>query len=57
MVKYKLFLARKVGGSSSGRTAAFEAVNLGSNPSPPALRENGSCRMTTIDFLVVIKYR
>src|SRR4030042_2784462 len=27
----------KAAGSSNGRTAAFEAVNLGSNPSPAAL--------------------
>ena len=25
-----------IGGSSNGRTAAFEAVNRGSNPCPPA---------------------
>lgn len=29
---------RSAGGSSNGRTAAFEAVNLGSIPSPPAER-------------------
>jgi hypothetical protein len=31
-----------IAGSSNGRTAAFEAVNLGSNPSPAAcfLKEN-----------------
>ncbi len=29
------------GGSSNGRTAAFEAVNFGSIPSPPALSLSG----------------
>lgn len=29
------------GGSSNGRTGAFEALNLGPNPSPPALHANG----------------
>ncbi len=29
---------RHIAGSSNGRTAAFEAVNLGSIPSPPAER-------------------
>lgn len=29
---------RAIGGSSNGRTGAFEALNLGSTPSPPALR-------------------
>ena len=28
------------GGSSNGRTAAFEAVNFGSIPSPPAMIRN-----------------
>ena len=36
---FKKFLA-KAAGSSNGRTAAFEAVNLGSNPSPAALAGN-----------------
>ncbi len=27
----------KAGGSSNGRTAAFEAVNWGSSPCPPAV--------------------
>ena len=31
---------RKAGGSSNGRTAAFEAVNEGPIPSPPALRRS-----------------
>lgn len=31
------YLVRSAGGSSNGRTAAFEAVYDGSNPSPPAL--------------------
>ena len=26
--------AKKIAGSSNGRTAAFDAVNLGSSPSP-----------------------
>ena len=34
--KLKKQLVSGAGGSSNGRTAAFEAVNLGSNPSPPA---------------------
>ena len=28
----------KFGGSSNGRTVAFEAINWGSNPCPPALQ-------------------
>ena len=35
--KLKKRLASKAGGSSNGRTAAFEAVNHGSIPCPPAL--------------------
>ena len=30
-----------LGGSSSGRTADSDSVNLGSNPSPPAINQNG----------------
>ena len=32
-----LYYKHDFGGSSNGRTAAFEAVNLGSNPSPRAM--------------------
>lgn len=35
--------AREIPGSSNGRTAAFEAVNVGSNPAPGA-------KMRWIDF-------
>ncbi len=31
-----LYKVISIGGSSNGRTAAFEAVNLGPIPSPPA---------------------
>src|SRR3989344_8712333 len=39
--KLKKELISKAGGSSNGRTAAFEAVNRGSNPCPPALDISG----------------
>ena len=31
-----------IGGSSNGRTGAFEALKLGPNPSPPAQSRSGS---------------
>ena len=34
--KESALFERSAGGSSNGRTAAFEAVNRGSNPCPPA---------------------
>ena len=37
-IRYKLKY-KSIGESSNGRTAAFEAVNLGPNPSSPALRQ------------------
>ena len=33
-------ILRCIGGSSNGRTTAFEAVYLGSSPSPPASRKS-----------------
>lgn len=38
------------GGSSNGRTAAFEAVNRGSNPCPPAMHGNAH----TFYFLITL---
>ena len=35
---FKKFIS-KAAGSSNGRTVAFEAINLGSNPSPAALEK------------------
>ena len=37
---------RNFGGSSNGRTGAFEALNLGSNPSPPAKLSSGFAHET-----------
>ena len=39
-LSHLLYKVISIGGSSNGRTAAFEAVNLGPIPSPPAMHRN-----------------
>lgn len=46
---------RNIGGSSNGRTAAFEAVNEGPTPSPPASGTKAyTCRMKRVFFFTIV---
>ena len=43
-----LYRARSIGGSSNGRTADSDSASLGSNPSPPASKNNSLQKLSTL---------